>query len=137
MERPVEEIVNSFVKLMERNKSNGMFQEDMDKQNYCYKHLSTEERRRSAVLASGGVMDAPLVAYDTAKNHKDQSMFHYVSYADLVNKTKEVVDGIYSFLELPHFEHNFTNIKNHTREKDAVWGLDDMHEVRRVVGLRK
>jgi len=130
MHRPVEEIVNSFIGMMERSETNGIFQFDMDNNSQTYRHLSLKEQRRGAVLQKNGVLEMPLVAYETARTYPDQSLFHYVSYKDLVEQPKNTLDGIYDFLGMPRYKHNFKNIKNKNQESDIVWGLKDMHTIK-------
>lgn len=127
MERPLESIIHSFMKLMKKD-GNGMFQYDID--NNVSLNLSLREQRRQAVLAKNGVLDTALQAYNTAKKHPDQTMFHYVSYEKLVTKPKETLNGIYDFLEMERYEHNFNEIKNTNRELDSIWGLPSMHKVK-------
>lgn len=129
MERPIDEVVNSFLGLMERNNNNGVF----DISNFTG---TLRERREQAIRAEGGSLSADIRAYNNAKDHADQSMFHYVSYKDLVEKTQETLDGIYTFLGLPLFEHDLNNIENHHTEDDTVWGFKDMHTIRPVISYR-
>jgi len=129
MERPVEEIADSFLKLMEKNDSNGVNYEEYVKNATG----SLEERRRKAVLNEKGSLAEQIRASETIKNLEDQSMFHYVTYKDLCENTEETLNGIYDFLELPRFEHDFKNVINHKPQDDTVWGFKDMHVVRPLV----
>lgn len=129
MERTIDEIVNSFLGLMERSDSNGVF----DISNFTG---TLQERREQAIRAEGGSLHADIRAYNNAKDHSDQSMFHYVSYKDLVEKTQETIDGIYTFLGLPLFDHDLGNIENLHTEDDTVWGFKDMHTIRPVISYR-
>jgi len=131
MERPVDEIVASFVNLMERNNSNGVFEDGVQRFSG-----SLRERREDAVRAEGSSLSADIRAYNNAKDHPDQSMFHYVSYKNLVEDTKQVLSGIYTFLELEEFPHDLDNIINHHGEDDSVWGLSGMHTIRPVISYR-
>jgi len=130
MHRPIEEIVSSFIGIMERNQKNGIFQFDLDNASSAYKHLPLREQRRNAILSTNGVLDTSVVAYDTARAYPDQSLFHYVSYRELVTRPQGTLDDIYDFLEMPKFQHDFTHIENKKQEIDAVWGLNDMHTIR-------
>lgn len=130
MHRPIEDIINSFVGLMERSDTNGIFQFDIDNNSKAYRHMTLKEQRRSAALQKGGVLEMPLVAYETARTYRDQSLFHYVSYKDLTEKPEEVLNGIYDFLDMPRYKHDFKNIKNKNKESDLVWGLKDMHTIK-------
>ena len=59
-----------------------------------------------------------------------------ISYNDLVTKTSKVIDDIYEFFDLPHFEHNLSNIVNKYKENDSVYGLEGFHSVRPSISRR-
>ena len=40
------------------------------------------------------------------------------------------MEGIYNYLELPYFEHNFDNIIQVTKEDDEVYGIFGDHIIR-------
>lgn len=126
MERPLNEIVDSFVRLMERSDSNGVFQSAVDVSNGG----TLRERREKAITIEDGALANELRAYKTAKEYPDQSLFYYVSYHDLVSDAEGTLDRIYNFLELPTYKHDLDNIINHHQENDKVWGLGGMHVVR-------
>jgi len=130
MYRPVEEIVNSFIGMMERSETNGVFQFDIDNGSKAYRHLTLKEMRRNAILQKGGVLEMPLVAYETVRTYPDQSFFHYVSYKDLTTNPEATLNDIYDFLEMPRYKHNFKKIENKNKESDSVWGLKDMHTIK-------
>lgn len=53
---------------------------------------------------------------------------HLVEYENLVNKPQETLNKIYKFLDMPSFEHTFTNIKSIEKEGDHLW--KDLHTIR-------
>lgn len=57
---------------------------------------------------------------------------HFVEFDDLTHSPKETLQGVYEFLELDSFEHNFSNVDQYTYENDSVHGLP-LHLIRREV----
>lgn len=55
---------------------------------------------------------------------------HFVRYEDLCNNPDSTMNGIYQFLEMPHFTHDFENIIKHYKEDDRVHGLLDLHSIK-------
>ena len=45
---------------------------------------------------------------------KHKKYFYLIEYNDLINKPKETIDGVYKFLNIPPFEHNFNTFKQFT-----------------------
>lgn len=65
----------------------------------------------------------------TKKNASNRSIF--IDYDDLVNDPKGQIKRIETFLELPSYDYDFTNIQNDTRDDDLIaWGFEGMHTVR-------
>jgi sulfotransferase len=55
----------------------------------------------------------------------------FVKYEDLCLHPEREMKRIYEYLEVPSFEHDFDNIKQITKEDDAVYGLTpDLHTIR-------
>ena len=58
----------------------------------------------------------------------------FVRFEDLTTNPKDVMNKIYNYLELPVYEHDFTNVEQTTIEDDAVYGLSgDLHSIRKKV----
>ena len=66
---------------------------------------------------------------ETAKN------FFFIRYEDLCSKPESVIKGIYSFLEIDQFEHNFEDIPQITVEDDTVHGIYGDHTIRNTLGM--
>lgn len=58
---------------------------------------------------------------------KDNIML--VEYNDLVSDTQNTVNEVYDFLEIEHFEHNFSSIKT-AHEYADVWGVKGHHDIK-------
>ena len=55
---------------------------------------------------------------------------HFVKFEDLCLYPEITMEGIYNYLELPYFEHNFDNIIQVTKEDDEVYGIFGDHIIR-------
>ncbi len=62
---------------------------------------------------------------------------HFVEYEALTGKPKATLKGIYDFLGEPQYEHDFDNIEQVTYEDDFIYGLKDLHTIRKKVAPQK
>lgn len=111
--RPIDEIINSFCFLYEKNGKN----------------INPET---FLVDWSEPIMRSFEGVKNLIKN-EDSMNYHIVSYNDLVLKTSKVIENIYKFFNLKQFEHNFSNIINKYKENDLVYGLEGFHSVRPTI----
>ena len=58
------------------------------------------------------------------------SEIHFVKFEDLCLYPEDTMKGIYNYLGIPHFEHDFDNIEQVTQEDDAVYGAFGDHTIR-------
>jgi len=79
-------------------------------------------------------MHGDIQVMEYAKAMNDPDTYHFVEYDDLCAAPQEMLNGIYDFLELPRFAHQFTDITNPNQEDDSVYGLAGMHDVRPTIG---
>lgn len=55
---------------------------------------------------------------------------HLIEYDDLIDNKEDTIKKIYDFLELDHFDHQYDNIKNVTKEDDfGAWKVKNLHKV--------
>lgn len=115
--RPIEEIINSFCSLYEKNN-----------QNYDIDNFLTEW--------SEPIMRSYEGIIQVIEN-QDKDNYLILSYNDLVSKTKNSMEKIYNFFGLKYYNHDFNNIVNKYKENDLVYNLDGMHTVSKTVTRRK
>ena len=72
-------------------------------------------------------------ALATAFRQKEKQYIHFIQYDDLVSNPTEVMNRLHAFLELDPFNYNFDNVIAKNRERDEVYGLVTMHEVRKSI----
>lgn len=116
LERPLIEIVRSFVALRQANNYQG----------------DPEE----------GLLDTwsePIMrSYEGVKWAKanNNGEFLFIQYDDLLSNTKSTIDTIYMFCELESFEHDFNNVVNKYPENDEVYGMLGQHDIRPTINKR-
>lgn len=58
----------------------------------------------------------------------------YVKAEDLTTTPEDIVRGIYEYLEIQNFSHDFNNIEQTIKEDDSVYGLTlDLHSIRKEI----
>lgn len=114
--RPIEEIINSFCDLYEKNKM------------YCNPETFLEEHSEPIMRSLNGIVNV-------LKNESEEN-YIIIKYDELVGNTLEVINNIYTFLELDYFEHRLNNLIVKDPEDDTVYGLNGMHSVRGTVSKR-
>lgn len=111
LNRPIVEIVASFIKVQKRGDAENVVKTLMNEKN-------------------GKLIQDIRSARNIVKTKQNYLM---IEYDDLVNKTKESIDKIYKHFDLPKFEHNFSNLKqysfNNTQYNDDVLDFD-LHTIR-------
>jgi sulfotransferase len=119
LERSIEAIVKSFVKLY---KANGTY--------------SVEAEEKLLIPNSEPIMRS-LSGINWAKKNNEQNHFLFIQYEDLVTQPAVVMERIYAFLDWPPFQHNFQEIECKYPENDEEYGLKGMHQVHDTVMKRE
>jgi sulfotransferase len=116
LERPVIEIVKSFVKLYKDNK---------------------RELNLNALLApqSEPIMRS-IAGINWAKKNNQTNTFLFLSYQDLISNPKETIAKIYEFCGWEPFPHNYDHVLVKYPEDDSVYQLKGQHKIRPRVSKR-
>tara|TARA_R110000868_G_scaffold113187_1_gene303989 strand:- start:93 stop:839 length:747 start_codon:yes stop_codon:yes gene_type:complete len=117
LERPIIDIVKSFVYLRKENNWQGNLEEGL-----------LDDWSEPIVRSLNGVKWAK-------ENNKGEFLF--IQYDDLLHNTNSTINKIYEFCELEFFEHNFNNIINKHPENDEIYGMLGQHDVRPTISKRK
>jgi len=100
-------------------------------------HLNYRSENDSIVehlMSHNEDIDKALLSLSTAFFPENKGMFHIVEYNDLVLKPEETMSGIYKFLELPEYQHNFKKIEKVEVDDDESIGLPkNLHEIRKSI----
>jgi len=66
---------------------------------------------------------------------KSSNNFFFIRYEDLCTNPELILKEIYKFLEIDHYQHNFSNIPQITVEDDKVHGIYGDHTIRNTLGM--
>jgi sulfotransferase len=128
--RNILNIVASFVKM-----DADYIKKDIYNSEYFFANYRSEKDAVvEHLMAVNGDIDKALLSLSTAFLPENKGIFHIVEYNDLVFKPEETMSGIYKFLELPEYEHNFKKIEKVEVDDDASIGLPkNLHEIRKSI----
>ena len=122
------EIIASFINM----DADYLKREAYDSGYYMANYRSEKDLVAEAMMRPNGDIDKGLLSLASAFYPENKGMFHIVEYNDLVFNPDETMDKIYDFLELPHYEHNFSKIEKVETDNDEAIGLPkNLHDVRK------
>lgn len=132
--RNILEILASFINIVNKNPNTPNFidQEIQSRQEFNL-YRDVNDIRCDHLMRPKGLIDNALYGIAYAALKENQQYFHFVEYEDLVRNPKESIDGIYEFLGVEKFKHDFNNIVNTTPEDDKIYGLQNLHHVRPTI----
>lgn len=128
--RPTLEVLASLVK-----NAKDVYLNDMYNSNYVYKsYLSENDNLAEFLMSNDGSIDSAMGALNSITNPDNKGMFHIVEYKDLVTNPQQTLDGIYDFLGIDRFEHDFDNIEQPDDYDHKFAGLpEDLHKIRKSI----
>ena len=128
--RPIIEILASFIHL-----GTNWIDQGMANNNWNYKtYLSANDNCCDYLMQPYGEMDKALLALNEINKKENKGIFHIVEYSDLISKPQETMDGIYKFIGVDSFKHNFNKIIKLETDDDAALGMpEDLHKVRPIL----
>jgi sulfotransferase len=135
--RNINDILASFINLVNKNPDTISFidQEIQARQEFNF-YRPIDDIRCDHLMRPKGLIDNAMYGLAFALLPENHQYFHFVEYEDLLSNTKETIEGIYNFLGLNVFNHDFNNIINTVPEDDRVYGLRGMHDVRPSISRR-
>lgn len=126
--RRISEIISSYIILINKNNQENNFVDDFLRK--TGKEITLENRVET--LWKNYVSDPYESTVYGLTHHRNN--IHVVNYDDLMKDPQECLNQIYDFLQLDSHEHDFNNILNTcAEEKDAAWGLENLHKIRSVL----
>ena len=114
LERPVTDIVKSFVKLYTKNGVTGDIESKL-------------------LLPNSEPIMRSIAGVNWAKKHNQNKHFLFINYDDLIGTPEETIKRIYDFCGWTYFAHNYNHIECKYPEDDNVYGLKGMHKIRHKV----
>jgi sulfotransferase len=126
--RDILEIIASFIKMDANYLKNGAH----DANYYISNYRSEKDIVAEYLMSLNGDIDKGLLSLASAFYPENKGIFHIVEYNDLVFNPEETMNGIYDFLEMPHYNHNFNKIEKVEKDNDESIGLPkDLHSIRK------
>lgn len=124
--RPTAENICSFLKLIEKDPNNSVDRELREI------GLPCDTYHRAMKLWYNYSSDP----YESLKygleNYRKNILI--VNYDDIVYDIGNQMKRIYNFLEIPEYQHSYTNISNTCGEqKDEAWGFKNLHDIRDTI----
>ena len=134
--RPILEVLSSFVRLAEKNSNNFIDEVIRNEDFYVKYYRDTNDVRCDYLMRANGEIDHALLAVATVI--KNPHTCHIVWYDNLIADPQKCLSGIYDFLEIDNFQHNFKNIKQLDKHKDEiVFGIKDLHKISSTIKTSK
>jgi sulfotransferase len=130
--RPLNEVVASFIRKAQENPDTNYIDKHMIAEDFLpYWRKPLDDARVDWLLQSSGMLQAGILSVSSAFRDETAHMFHVYTYADLVDRPEETVRGIYEFLGVENFSHDFELIPSAEAHSDLeVLGIPGFHEVR-------
>lgn len=130
--RNIDEILTSFISMQRRTPVTAEgkinFIDEMLVKNNV---LLTDDNRCEFLASPNGILGQSYFGLRQAIMEGKQKQLHFVEYDDLINEPEKAMRGIYEFLGLEYYNHDFSKLENKHKENDAeVYGVNDMHDVR-------
>lgn len=126
--RDILEIIASFIKIDHEYLRINVANSGAFINNY----RSFEDSMAEYLMKPNGDIDKTLLSLASAFFPENKGIFHIVEYNDLILKPEETMSGIYKFLELPDYKHDFNNIEKVESDNDEVLGLPkNLHDIRK------
>ena len=124
------EILASFVNQMQDNPELYL---EMERNGYApANHLPLNDAICDYLMGySGGMLPLARNAIATALLEENKDFIHIVDYKDLVDNPELTMKGIYNFLGVDEYKHDFNNIVKIEEDNDgAIGNIPDRHKVR-------
>lgn len=120
--RPLLEVLSSFIIFSNKTKDN-----------FITRNADTIENKCKFLLSPNGHLDKMIRGIQHLQRPENKKYAHFIDYDDLVNNTKKEIEGAYDFLDIPKFDHRFTNLdqlsNNGIIYNDSILG-GELHKIR-------
>jgi len=118
--RSIPEILSSFIQLINKNNKFNNYIDNKIRS----KGLPISINNRAEFLFNEYISPSRIILIESLEKYRE--CLHMVEYNDIINSPQDTMNGIYQFLEVESFNHNFDHIENTCKEeKDDAWGMDN------------
>lgn len=129
MVRNIQDIMVSFLALIEKSKSTSFIDQALLSNNLEL----TNDNRCEYLMSPQGIIGQSYHALAEAFRKGHQRHLLFVEYDDLIKNPQKELNRIHLFLNIPFYSYNFSNVVPKVNENDEVYGLENMHTVRNKV----
>jgi len=102
--------------------------------------LKTVEEKIMHLMSKDGMVAKSLDCIQNALTPKNRSKFHIVKYNDLVSNPEKEITKVYSFLNIPSFNHNYNHIEQYSLNgmsyNDNILG-NNLHTIKSQIKLEE
>jgi len=95
--------------------------------------FSALERVSQYLDSAAGVVGVPMNMIRDALARGYGDCMHFVEFDQLTDNPKRAMQGLYEWLELDYYDHDFDNVEQVTVEDDFHHGFHELHNIRRAV----
>mgnify|MGYP006269249527 CR=1 FL=1 len=127
--RNIQDIMCSFLVLIEKSQSLSFIDKGLIERNLEL----TNDNRCEFLMSPQGIIGQSYHALAEAYRKGHQRHLLLVEYDNLVQNPQRELNRIHSFLNLPFYSYDFSNVKPKYDENDEVYGLENMHTLRSKV----
>jgi sulfotransferase len=127
--RPILEVLASFIRIAQKTNKATASMPYLNDNLWATHYRNATDAQVESIMAANGEMDRAIFSIaNLINNHRDK--VHVVWFDDLLDRPQETMNGIYDFLGLNLFEHNFNNIKSVDNHDDfSGYGVLGLHDV--------
>jgi sulfotransferase len=129
MVRNIQDIMVSFLSLIEKSQSLSFIDKGLLENNVEL----TNDNRCDYLMSPRGIIGMSYHALAEAYRKGHQKYMLIVEYENLIENTQKEMNRIHSFLDMPLYSYNFSNITPKVNENDEVYKLENMHTVRNKI----
>jgi sulfotransferase len=127
--RPILEVLASFVKVMDRTEKALDFSPYLNQDLWVTNYRNQKDAQIENLMQPNGEIDRAIFSVaNLLKNHGDRVFV--VWFDDLMEMPQHTINGIYDFLGLDRYDHNFNSIKEVDKHDDVSgYGIVGLHDV--------
>lgn len=135
--RPILEVLASFIRVAQQTHKATSSMPYLNDNLWVTHYRDVVDAQADNIMAANGEMDRAIFSIaNLIKNHRDK--VYVVWFDDLLDSPQATMDGIYDFLGLDRFEHNFSNIKAVDNHDDlSGYGILGLHDVNKKLARPK
>ena len=129
--RDILEILASFINLIHKNPNiQSVIDRDISQAEMFF-YRPVDDVRCDFLMSPKNPMDQELFSLSQSLISENKNKFHLIEYDDLINDPESTMKNVYHFLGIEYFKHDFINIEQKNKPNDSIYGMKDLHKVRK------